>query len=365
VTPRRSLSSIAALFGAFCLASAPAQGAPDGGPARATPDGSPARGTPEGGPARARDTSEDARRALPEDPSDLYRAAREAEASARPKHAVRSYAALVERHPTSRLAARAERRLVWLRARSEGDYEPLAALLEMRARSPSERTVRAMKRFLRRVAAFPPGLVRREGYLLAAEELARAGETQAAVDAYRALLDDPELEPDLRRSVASELATLLDAAGRSQASAEVIDRFELEGSSTAKAIRARRGRRRLRIVAWCLLAAFALVWMGTGGPRGLRLRELRRAFRPGRLLLAGWVLGVPVVLAAAYSHEAVDTFAALSSVAAAVLLLTAIGARGAGASRRRRATLAVAAAVAQLAAAYLVLDRAGLLLSVG
>src|SRR5687768_3951240 len=65
-------------------------------------------------------------------PAETFAAARAAERAHRPAEAARLYEDVARAAPNARLASRARERLAYLRARSEGDYAPLARMLAFR-----------------------------------------------------------------------------------------------------------------------------------------------------------------------------------------------------------------------------------------
>ena len=92
----------------------------------------------------------------------------------------------------------------------------------------------------------------------------------------------------------------------------------------------------------------------------------KSAIAPGRLFAAVWVLGGPLLLATLFDHSAAPTFQQLALAGAALLLFAAVcGAGLSEASAARRRVVAACAFSAMLGAGFLVLDRAGFLLSLG
>jgi tetratricopeptide (TPR) repeat protein len=298
--------------------------------------------------------------------ADLVRAGAEAERAFEPARAVELYERAVEADPTSRLATRARRRLSYLRARAEGDWAPLAAMLELRARPPAERTRAATSAFEGRVRGFPPGRVRAESWPLVAGAWMDLGEPARAEAAYRAMLEEPELTESERIAAQTGIARALAAQGSAAEGAAHLEEAGLSETETHGVLAREASRRIGRLVAWALLAVFALAVLVAGRRELTRGVVLRRAFSPARLLVAVYALAFPVWLAQRYDHDALDTFLFLAVGAAGVLAVASLGGeamRARGASRRARLAIATLAVAAHAAVGYLALDRAGQLLS--
>jgi hypothetical protein len=298
--------------------------------------------------------------------ADVIRAAREAERAFEPARAVALYERAVATDPTSRLATRARRRLDFLRARSEGGYAPLAAMLEFRARLPSERTPATVAGFEAAVRGFPRGRVRVESWGLLAEAWLELGDAARAEAAYRAMLEEPAATESERVAAQTGIARALAERRGAAAGAAHLEETGL-AETTTHGVLAREARRRIgRGLAWALLAAFALAALLAGRRELARGAVLRRAFAPTRLLVALYALGFPVWLAQRYDHDALDTFLFVAIGAAAVLALSSLAGeamRERGSRRPARRALAALAVAAHAAVGYLALDRAGQLLS--
>lgn len=298
-------------------------------------------------------------------PSSLVVRARAAEAHAQPARALALYEQARAAAPTSRLAGVAERRIAWLKARSEGDFEPLSELLRFRQTAPV--TAGATAQLERRLAAFPAGRVRREARLAVGQAWLQLGRPHRAEKAFRALLGEPGLSVSDRQLAVIGVARAVDAQGDPGRAARWL---EAHGGSTVVLLRrhyASSSRARVgRWVAMGLLAVCLVAMVLAAGLRWLDPRRFVRALRLRRMLVGAYVLLVPLVLAYAFAAVTLDTFSRLAVGLGAVLAVTWAASDGLvarGPTRGRRVAVAGASVVAHLAVAYLVLVAAGLPLS--
>ncbi len=295
------------------------------------------------------------------------READRAESEARPADALALWRRALVSAPTSRVAGRCERRIAYLSAHGEGGFAPLADLLRMRQLVTSELSAARLEAYARRLEGYPRGLARREGRELVADAwLGRLGDPTRARRAYERWLAEPGIDDAERRLAASGLARALTLLGDPSAALAAMEQAGLGASSDADDLRVAVRRRVLRVIAVALLALFALGGAALGGHRGLRPAALRRAFTGPRVVAAAWVLGGPLLLASLFDHAATDTFVTLALAGSALLAVASIfgvGLEGAPIGRRR--AVAAGAFAAALGAGFLVLDRAGFLLSLG
>ena len=164
-------------------------------------------------------------------------------------------------------------RAAWLRARSEGSFEPLAALEKAR-RSPDP----DLEGLLATAESWPAGLVRVEARVFAGDAYMRRGRPEEAIALWRGAARDPAADPALAHAAIA-------SAVRAHLANDAIDeaRIDLQWfyDDRAAADIARAARRRNMHFA-CILV-LALVG-------GLIARALVRTQRRGR----GFGLGSPV-----------------------------------------------------------------------
>lgn len=293
----------------------------------------------------------------------LALAAAEAERGADPAAALAAWERVVALGPTSRPAARARRRIEWLRERSEGDFVPLAAL--MRFRALEARDAPAITAFEEVVRGMPPGRVRIESRHAIATELVAIHEPERAIETWRALLEEPDLRGSDAALAREGIARALRAAGREDEAIALLEQSGMDRTWMHDQLVAERRRAFGVPIATALLAAYLALALALAAP-GMRrapLATLRRALSPGKLLAAAWVTLGPWAIAHAYDDEASDTFGLLAGGSVSVLVITSIvGVALGDTPRSRRVALAIATVLAVLAVGYLVGDREDALL---
>lgn len=287
-----------------------------------------------------------------------YRAATAAEADGEPERARDAWREVAASAAGSRLAARAERRLAWLEERSEGNFAPLGVLLRFQAlRDPSPE---ALDAFAAAIDAMPEGRVRTEATLLLASSRARAGDTEGAASAYRAVIASPATREEEVRLSRDELAGALAAGGDVDgALRELEDAGMSDWARHGVLMRAAR-RRFLEPIAWSSIGLFAVLVVAT-----VRIsRGTRRALavlRDPRVLGVVAVLGLgPFAVARLAGDEATSAFMVFGMAnAAAVLAAFAAGRALPEAPARVHGTLAILLVLTVIASGYLsVLYRA-------
>jgi hypothetical protein len=288
-------------------------------------------------------------------PAELVAAAQRAERAHDPAEAERLYAAAVEAGPNAREARHARRRLAWLRARSEGDYEPLRLLMRLRSRAPS---LSELDEAVERVRAFPGGHVQREAWAVIGDGYAAQGEHERALGAYRAWLESPGLSEGEREIAHSKAALSRARVDGVLPSIRDMRRVGLDHRAEVVLLRARWLSAIGGPIAITVIAIFAA--LGLWLTRGRGLGRLREALAPRRLGLALWLCCGPVFLVRIYDRQLVPQIAMVMAALAAALLLAAIVGEG-RAEPRWRKVLAFLGASAVLAAAFLALDRSRLL----
>jgi len=294
-------------------------------------------------------------------PSELLDAARRAEAEGAFPKAVALYGSVVEAAPQSRQARHARRRKRYLQARSGGDFGPLQKLTAMR-RGPASRE--ALDAFARDVLGFPEGANRRESWqLLGDAYLRQHDDPRAALAAYRAWLDSPNL-PESERLLAVSGAALARAELEGAApSLNDMNQHDLGHRAEAITLRAEVVGQWGRPIAWLLLLGFAATGLGLTGGRGLKLSALRPTILPPRIAAAAWLLGLPLAFVFRYDHRFAPQFAWLVCALLSVVVIATVVSAGRPATRHRL-PLAGFAVVATVAAAFLAADHSEMLLDV-
>jgi hypothetical protein len=116
--------------------------------------------------------------------------------------------------PGSARAPRAEARAAMLRSHAEADFVPLAKLERVRRDPALSSDPRAVDALVREADAFPPGLVRVEVWVLAAEAFAhRFDRPRDAATLLQRVLVDPRTDPVLGQKAARDLVALELARG--------------------------------------------------------------------------------------------------------------------------------------------------------
>lgn len=293
--------------------------------------------------------------------------AQRAERASRPAAALRLYRSALAVDPGSRLARRARTRIEYLSARSAGGSKPLAELMHFRQLPRSQLTPAALEAFERRVDTFPPGPVRREARETIAELwYYHFKRPVQAVGAFRRWLAEPGLSNAEWVMATTGLALARADLGNVYSSVKALKAAGLGHRTETDFLEVRALRTWMLPLALTLIGAFIVLGFALGGWRGFSVGGLRRAFSPGRVLLALYTLGVPYV--AAHSHRPITwrTVELLVPLSAALLLMTSIFSAGLADAKGRlglRRALAVLGAAAQAGVCYIAADHAGLLVS--
>lgn len=295
----------------------------------------------------------------------LDRAGSLAEREADPARALTSYRFLVASTPRTRWHRRAERRIAWIQARSEGGFAPLAALMEMQRLSRRELTIARLRGFERKVRLFPEGIVRRESRALLAEAwLRRFGRAREGLLAHEAWLIEPGLRPGERHRAAWGAAQARVALGDARTALARWNEMGIDAPVERAWLRAAAVAQTGRPIAWAVIVLFVVVSLGLGRRELLGRSALRRAFSAPRLGAASWAGVVPVLIAWQYDSSLLGRFActaaaAMAPVATCSWVAAAQSERGAG--RGERWALAVVTVLAVLGAGFLVTERFGAL----
>lgn len=308
-------------------------------------------------------------RADAETQGELIARAESFERENQPREALAAWQRALELQRSSRLARRCEARIAYLSARSEGDFQPLARLMTMQHGGIDAQSESAIRAFERDVARMPAGIVRRESRALIAEAWSTSIRAPAqAVEAYLVWLREGGLTPNERRSAMSGLASAYAANGETRRAAQALDAAGISRTPAAEMIRREAKRRVGRVVATGVVLLFVLIAIAAVARSGLSRAMLRSVLSPLAILAAGFACAVPLAIANWYDHAASDTFAVLGGVGLVALLLARL--TGSAFDARPtptylRAGAAVSAGLAFLSVGYLLLDRAGGLLSIG
>lgn len=309
-----------------------------------------------------------ARPALAEAPtpsaSDLYRQAREADAALAFEAAAAKYEAALERDPGASFAIAAAVRAQYLREHGEDAFGPLT-LLERTRRDPARAASgRAIDELVRAAASFPPGPVRVEARLLAAEayqsRLARPADAEAL---WELVVRDAAADHDAIAMATRALVTARLARGDRTGAAEVV---RLAGSNADGALvrdverAARRGFVHLGslvvLVVTFAAAATSLVRALRAGRREAVVSSTRGAATLS-LAYAAYVAVAGAALAAGYQEGTARPFL-LFGVVLVPIFLTARAWNAAGSPHRSaRALRAALCATSVLGAAFLVLEQ--------
>jgi hypothetical protein len=248
-----------------------------------------------------------------------------------------------------------------LEAHREGGFGPLVELENMRRSAPDRAALAA---FSQRIDAFPPGPVRREARALVAETLSeRLALPAEAVGAYQRWLEEPGLDDADFVRATHGLARCRARLGDLGRALETLRAAGLGRSEEAIGIELLQVRRWAQPLAWALVCAFAFLAIAWGGLRALVPAKLRALVTAKHAALLAWVLVVPLAMSLVYRPEALRALSLFVPAAASMVILMGLWRLGAGpAADRRRITMAILGAGAQLALGYLALDRSGVLL---
>jgi hypothetical protein len=276
------------------------------------------------------------------------------------KSALAHYVASAARLPSSRYTPRANSRASELRTHAEGDFVPLVHLETVRRSPALSNDATAIDALVREAAGFPPGKVRVEARMLAAEAyLGRLRRRDEGLPLLRLVIDDPKADVLLSRAAASELVHAYVAKQDLASALEITRRYPklLEPKAERTIVRLMR-RRPLRIAAMAdlaLLAAFALLALARPG-RAEVVRAVRRV-APMALLFTALACFVGGFLASRYEQTSPYPFTAMFPAMFAVALLSRAWSAAGSPSPPARVLRAIASFAGVFAAAFLMLDR--------
>lgn len=289
---------------------------------------------------------------------DLERGER-AEIELRYADAIRAYEAESATAADGADAARARARLEYLRARSEGDFEPLTTLDRVRRDEGRASSPAAIEELVQRADGFArDGLVRREALLFAAER-SRSARPSRAAELYAIVARESPPGDALGRHAGRQAFELWQSAGERARAQAFVGALGARADRELVARAERLARRRAgHLAALGVLAAFvALVADGLrrarrAGHLAIVARSVRAAL-PGALAFGAALAVAGGSLSHAFEAGTAGPFVALGgAVVAVVVLARAWGAAGA----RPSALRAAVAAASVVASALLVLE---------
>jgi hypothetical protein len=286
--------------------------------------------------------------------ADPYARAQRADAELRFEDALRDYEEGLARAPSSRYAPLARARAAELRAHAEGDFAPLARLERVRRSAKLGSDPAEIDALVRDAEAFPPGPVRVEAWVLAAEAYAhRLGRPGDALPLYRRVAADPAAGPVLAQKAARDLALALLGARDFEGAREAA---RLATPDVQRLVARVERRRWLHFASIGALASLVLLAARAAVGRLDRARDALRDISPLALGYAAYVAIVGAVLASGYEAGSGTPFLAFGAALAPVLLVArAWGATG-SADRGARIARAALAASGAVGAAFLVLE---------
>jgi hypothetical protein len=266
--------------------------------------------------------------------------------------------------PNTRWSLRAGDRIDWIRARSEGDYAPLARLERVRRDPSVSSDPAAIDALARDLESFPPGPVRVEARMVVADAwLGRAHRVDDAISQLRRVVGDPKADPLTSRLAERELVDALVGSGRlDEAIAETRShsaRLDARFVQQIQRLVVRRSVRRGATVVLAMFGALTLLALGRAAMRR-RLGDAARALRdlaPVAVPFVAFVAIVGGLLATQYESGNSAPFFLLGVLVLPLVLLarawSAVGSQSRGARMGR--SLLCAASVA--AAAFTLLDQ--------
>jgi hypothetical protein len=288
------------------------------------------------------------------EPADRYGRAQDEDAHMQFAAALQDYEHALASAPSDRRAPLAQARIADLRAHAEGDFAPLQRLERVKRDPRLAADAGAIDALVREADQFPPGAVRVEAWVLAAEAYAhRLGRPHDAIPLYKRVLRDPAADPVLAKKAARDLVTML-LADRDWTGATDAARF---GGPELTRLVARAVRRR-----WLHFASIGVL----GALVALTVRAARRNMPaviastrkalPLVVAYAAYVAVAGALLASGYEPGSGTPFLAFGAALVLVLLVARAWASAGSAGRGARAGRGVLAASSAVAAAFLVLE---------
>lgn len=278
--------------------------------------------------------------------------------------ALAGYDEVLRLDPASANAARARARGEYLRARSEGHFEPFALVERIRREPTLAWDARAIDALVRAANGFPPGLVRVEAWTLAADAYAsRMDRPEDAVPLWKRILDDPHAD-DVLKSASARSLVRHHLSRRDFAAAQAA--AKLAGSEAAPTL-TRDVRRASRRRDLCI-ASLGIITSVVGAAALAVAKAVRRGHERGvlervrasRRLIFGYAAYVAIVgalLASAYQEGTARPFLLFGIWLVPLVLVARIWAAAGAKTRTARAIRAVLCAASVVCAGFLVLEH--------
>ena len=273
--------------------------------------------------------------------------------------ALERYRASVARSPSHRYAPRALARADLLRHHAEGEFEPYVHLERVRRDPRLANDAKEIDALARQAATFPPGLVRVEARMLAAEAyLGRLGRPDDGIQELRLVVSDPASDALTTRQAERELVDALvskdDLAGAAEAArAKGVD------AKLAKYVTTIVRRRALHRGAVALLVAFALLAGARVGRSAARFSSALpavRAWSKLTVLFVAWLALFGGMLASQYESGNAAPFFVFGAVVSGISVIARTWGALGSPRRAARAGRAVVTSAGIFAAAFLVLE---------
>jgi hypothetical protein len=266
--------------------------------------------------------------------------------------------------PSMAGAMHAQQRGAALRARSEGDFEPLAKLERIRRDPKLSSDPRAIDELVRAAETFPPGLVRVEVWMLAAEAYAgRLGRPADAVPLWRRIAADPRADRVAANGAARSLVGHHLAHGDLAGAEAAVAVLGSNADPTLARDVQRATRRHLIHLGSIAVIGLAIGLAATAIGKAIRARRhgvvVARARRSSGLVIgyAAYVAIAGAALATGYEDGTGRPFLLFGGVLVPLLLLARAWGAAGSQSRRARGSRAVLCAASALGAAFLVLEH--------
>jgi hypothetical protein len=300
---------------------------------------------------------------LAQEQGELLAVAEQAESRLELGRALDFYARAEAADPRARLARRAQARREWLSQRSEGNFVPLATLMQARARVSASIRAEDLAALARDVRSFPSGIVRREALQLIADGYReRLDRPREALDAYLEWSREPGITEAERQLAVSGAALSRARLGQTDQAIASMAAAGLSRRAEASYLRASRTIAIGGRLAWAVLA-FYLTVLAVALVRHRHSLVWRSPSRM-ELLFAVYALCTPLWMIHVFDHQLLHACAPIV-VACGAFLGASRGAACALAdvtSTRERTLLGVTSAATAIAVSFLVAGKTGMLL---